>query len=179
MQDFREKRRHPRHAPDSIVPCSTGAQPPGEQSRTCRNSHDRQPVRRNALARHSRQELSLAIKRAMADETVGAVVLTGAGGHFSAGADISEMRERSVPEYRTLHEESAKVIREMLSGLNRSSRPVEGVAYGAGLSLACAADFVVSSRTARFCAAFIRVGLLPDIGHVVDPAPEGRQRKGC
>ncbi len=41
---------------------------------------------------------------------------------------------------------------------------VEGIAFGGGLSLVCAADFVVASRTARFCAAFVRVGLLPDIG---------------
>jgi enoyl-CoA hydratase/carnithine racemase len=164
VQAFRQKRGPQRQAADSIV---TATPAPGvrvdRRGRVAILTIDN-PMRRNALSRKLRQELSLAMKHAMADETVGAVILTGAGGHFSAGADISEMRERSVPEYRTLHDESAKAIREMLSGPKPVIAAVEGVAYGAGLSLACAADFVVSSRTARFCAAFIRVGLLPDIG---------------
>jgi enoyl-CoA hydratase/carnithine racemase len=41
---------------------------------------------------------------------------------------------------------------------------VEGVAFGAGLSLAVATDYVVAASNARFCAAFLRVGLIPDTG---------------
>jgi len=122
------------------------------------------PKRRNAIARKLRQELNRFVKEAMADEEIGAIVLTGAGEHFSAGADISEMREREIPEYRQLHVESATAIRLMMTGRKPVIAAVEGIAFGGGLSLACAADFVVASRTARFCAAFIKVGLLPDIG---------------
>jgi enoyl-CoA hydratase/carnithine racemase len=122
------------------------------------------PKRRNAIARKLRQELNQAVKEAMADDGVGAVILTGAGGHFSAGADVSEMRERTIPEYRELHTESTRVIREITAGRKPVIAAVEGITFGGGLSLVCAADFVVASRTARFCAAFIRVGLLPDIG---------------
>ncbi|MBD0417332.1 enoyl-CoA hydratase/isomerase family protein [Oryzicola mucosus] len=122
------------------------------------------PSRRNAIARKLRQELNGLVKEMLADESVAAIVLTGAGEHFSAGADISEMRERSIAEYRELHVESTTVVRLMMAGRKPVIAAVEGIAFGGGLSLACAADFVVASKTARFCAAFIKVGLLPDIG---------------
>lgn len=122
------------------------------------------PNRRNAIGRKIRQELYQILKELMADDAVGAIVLTGAGEHFSAGADISEMRERTIPEYRELHVEATMPIREMMGGRKPVIAAVEGIAFGGGLSLVCAADFVVASGTARFCSAFTRVGLLPDIG---------------
>ncbi|MCD2172228.1 enoyl-CoA hydratase/isomerase family protein [Rhizobium sp. C4] len=122
------------------------------------------PSRRNAIGRSLRQGLHQALKASMENEEVGAIVLTGAGEHFSAGADISEMRERVIPEYRELHVESSLPILQMTSGRKPVIAAVEGVAFGGGLSLACAADFVVAARTARFCAAFMKIGLLPDIG---------------
>lgn len=122
------------------------------------------PKRRNAINRHLRQELNRCVKEMMEDEGVVVVIITGAGDHFSAGADISEMRVRSIPEYQELHVESARAICDLMKGRKPVIAAVEGIAFGAGLSLVCAADFVVAARTARFCAAFMRVGLIPDMG---------------
>lgn len=122
------------------------------------------PARRNAIARTLRQELHRALKAALENEDIAAIILTGAGDHFCAGADISEMRERTLPESRELHIESSLPILQMTAGRKPVIAAVEGAAFGGGLSLVCAADFVVASRTARFCAAFMKIGLLPDIG---------------
>lgn len=120
--------------------------------------------RRNAISRKLRQELNHLLKTSMENDEIRAIILTGAGEHFSAGADISEMRERSIPDYRELHVESNAPIRLMMAGRKPVIAAVEGVAFGGGLSLVCAADFIVASQSARFCAAFIKMGFIPDIG---------------
>src|SRR5205085_1118669 len=61
-------------------------------------------------------------------------------------------------------QESNDVIRDLLGGPKPAVAAVEGVAFGAGLSLAVACDYLVASGSARFCAAFLRVGLVPDTG---------------
>lgn len=123
------------------------------------------PERRNALGRQMRLALRDTIHQLMvADAESRAIVLTGAGGQFSAGADISEMTKRTVLQSREILEESCLVVRDMLAGPKPVVAAVEGSAFGAGLSLAVAADHLVAASNARFCAAFMRIGLLPDTG---------------
>lgn len=123
------------------------------------------PHRRNAMGRHMRQLLRDTIHRLMIDDPDSrAIVLTGAGEHFCAGADISEMTKRTILQSREILAESCAVVRDLLAGPKPVVAAVEGVAFGAGLSLAVAADYVVAASTARFCAAFLRVGLIPDTG---------------
>jgi enoyl-CoA hydratase/carnithine racemase len=123
------------------------------------------PERRNAMGRQMRLALRDTIHQLMvADPESRAIVLTGAGGHFSAGADISEMTKRTVLQSREFLDESCQVVRDMLAGPKPVVSAVEGIAFGAGLSLAVATDYLVAASSARFCAAFLRIGLIPDTG---------------
>lgn len=123
------------------------------------------PERRNALGRQMRLALRETMHHLLvADPDSRAIVLTGAGGQFSAGADISEMTKRTVLQSREILNESCQVVRDMLGGPKPVISAVEGVAFGAGLSLAVATDYLVAASSARFCAAFLRIGLIPDTG---------------
>ena len=123
------------------------------------------PQRRNALGRQMRQQLRSTIDRLLGEEPeCRAVVITGAGEHFCAGADISEMTKRTITQSREILEESVQTIRSMSAGQKPVVAAVEGIAFGMGMSLVSAADYVVAGRTSRFCAAFLRIGLLPDTG---------------
>jgi enoyl-CoA hydratase/carnithine racemase len=123
------------------------------------------PGRRNAMGRQMRQSLRDTLHHLLsADSESRTIVLTGAGEHFCAGADISEMTQRTIVQSREILAESCVVVRDMMAGAKPVVAAVEGVAFGAGLSLAVAADYVVAASNARFCAAFLRVGLIPDTG---------------
>ncbi|NHF74626.1 enoyl-CoA hydratase/isomerase family protein [Paracoccus xiamenensis] len=122
------------------------------------------PERRNPIGHPLRQRLSAALSEAEGDDTVRAVVLTGAGGNFSAGGDIRDQRERSI----SAHRERFAVIKDMVSRMARFSKPlvaaVDGWAAGGGFALALACPTVVASDRARFVASFSRIGLIPDMG---------------
>ena len=122
------------------------------------------PARRNALAMPMRQAVIDAMERIEADPAVRAVVITGAGGVFSAGGDISGMDAAGLAEGR----ERFRVTHRMVRLLIKSAKPiiaaVEGFAVGAGLSLALCCDTVVASEAAQFAAGFGQVGLVADLG---------------
>ena len=122
------------------------------------------PARRNALAMAMRQAVVDAMERIEVDPAIRAVVLTGAGGTFSAGGDISGMDAASLSEGR----ERFRTTHRMVRLLVKSSKPVvaavEGYAVGAGLSLALCCDTVVAAADAQFAAGFGRVGLVADLG---------------
>jgi 2-(1,2-epoxy-1,2-dihydrophenyl)acetyl-CoA isomerase len=114
------------------------------------------------------------------DDGIRVVVITGAGGNFCSGADVSAMggaTPRS-PEDRDRH------LRKLLAYLYRLinlGKPVisavDGVAFGGGLSLALTADIVLATPRARFCLVFGRIGLIPDMaGAYLLPRLIGPQR---
>ena len=117
----------------------------------------------NALNRQLRGELLTAIKAAARDDATRAVLITGAGRGFCAGADLrggsDERAFRAVlrSEYNPLIEAIRALRKPVVSAVN-------GVAAGAGVSLALAADLVVAADEARFVPAFNRIGLVPDSG---------------
>jgi len=123
-----------------------------------------EPERRNPVGHARRKALVAQLSEAEADDAVRAVILTGAGGHFSAGGDIRDQGERSVPQHR----ERFAVIKDMITRMVRFSKPlvagVEGWAAGGGLALALACPTVVASREARFVASFTKIGVIPDMG---------------
>jgi enoyl-CoA hydratase/carnithine racemase len=100
----------------------------------------------------------------MADAEVRAIVVTGAAGHFCAGGDISEMKERTLLENRERWNLVTALIRLIALGPKPVVAAVEGSAMGAGLSLAALSDYLVTARDAKFGAAFVKMGLLPDMG---------------
>lgn len=121
------------------------------------------PARRNAYSAEMKDLLMQHFTELMADKSCGAIVLTGAGGNFCAGGDVKQMRDRSVVEMRQFMALSQNLIRLIVTGPKPVIAAVEGLAFGAGLALACASDHVVAARNARFCAVFMRIALLPDV----------------
>ncbi|MFN2615002.1 MAG: enoyl-CoA hydratase-related protein [Actinomycetota bacterium] len=127
------------------------------------------PDQLNAL----NDELSLGVaeglERAASDAGVRCVVLQGAGRAFSSGADLSQLE----PAYRAgekvdlaiwLRERYHKVILPIVSMEKPVIAAVNGVAAGAGCSIALACDFRIASDKAKFFQAFIKVGLVADSG---------------
>lgn len=123
------------------------------------------PESLNALTIAMKGELLAAFRAVARDREVRAVVLTGAGRAFCAGQDL---KERLEPDASPLSVE----VRERYDPIIRSMRAMDqpivgvinGVAAGAGLSLALACDLRVAADTATFTLAFGRIGLVPDSG---------------
>jgi len=122
------------------------------------------PARRNAYCLQMRTQLRERLEAAMADTEVRALVLTGAGGHFCSGGDVSEMEQRTLLQNRERWNLVTALIRLMALGPKPIVAAVEGSAMGAGLSIASLSDYVVAARDAKFGAAFVKVGLMPDMG---------------
>ena len=122
------------------------------------------PARRNALAMPMRQGLIDAMERIEGDPAVRAVVLTGAGGTFSAGGDISGMNATDFAAGRERFRVTHRLVRLLVKGSKPIVAAVEGYAVGAGLSLALCCDTVVAAADATFAAGFGRVGLVADFG---------------
>ena len=121
------------------------------------------PESLNALNAAMRRELLAAIKQIRRDDAVRAVVLTGEGRGFCSGADLrggaSERAFRRVltTEYNPLIAAIRELPKPVIAAVN-------GVAAGAGVSLALACDLIWAADEARFIQAFIRIGLVPDSG---------------
>jgi 2-(1,2-epoxy-1,2-dihydrophenyl)acetyl-CoA isomerase len=123
------------------------------------------PEQLNAFTREQHRALGAALKRAEADE-VRAVILTGAGRGFSVGQDLEEVRAESgevgggnETRLREGYHPNVLAIRALRKPVIAA---VNGVAAGAGLSLAAACDIRIASTKARFVPAFIDLGLIPD-----------------
>ena len=125
------------------------------------------PSALNALDERLRRELVAAIGRLERDRSVRVVVLTGAGRAFCAGQDLREVApgEEGGPSFTQVLRETYHPI---VLGLRRLDRPViaavNGVAAGAGASIAFACDLRIAADSASFVLAFGRVGLVPDSG---------------
>ncbi len=126
------------------------------------------PERRNALNVALLIALREAIGAAAADDDVRALVVTGAGKGFCAGADIaewSEAVERGDDETGAAWERNAHALMQELHDLATPTVAVlNGAAVGAGLDLACCCDFRIASSEAFFVCSYTRVGYPPDAG---------------
>jgi len=126
-----------------------------------------EPQRMNPLGDQMRHALIAIMENEMASPDVHAIVLTGAGGQFSAGADVRQMRTDQGPDparSRRRLEPLHRIVRLVAGGPKPVVVAVEGVAFGAGLSIAAASDFLVCGASARFGAAFGKIGLTADCG---------------
>jgi 2-(1,2-epoxy-1,2-dihydrophenyl)acetyl-CoA isomerase len=123
-----------------------------------------EPAKRNALTLELRAALLAALDDLIADGGCRAIVLTGSGGAFCSGGDLSTMRSGDPMGARRRLAVIHDILRRIAAGPKPVIAAVEGAAFGAGLALASAADVVVADRNARFCASFARVGLMPDAG---------------
>jgi 2-(1,2-epoxy-1,2-dihydrophenyl)acetyl-CoA isomerase len=123
------------------------------------------PAALNALTVAMKQELLAALQQAERDDAVRAVIVTGAGRAFCAGQDLHERLE---PDAAPLGEELRERYNPIARTMRGMAKPIlgaiNGVAAGAGASLAFACDIRVAAEGATFALAFGRVGLVPDTG---------------
>ena len=123
------------------------------------------PEALNALTVPVKVALREALESIAVDRDVRAVILTGAGRAFCAGQDLAE---RDEPDAAPLEVEVRERYNPIIRALRSMGQPViaavNGVAAGAGASLAFACDLRIASEEARFVLAFGRIGLVPDSG---------------
>lgn len=129
------------------------------------------PDRRNALTPDMAQELIDLCDRLDADPAVGAAVITGADGHFCAGAHRKVLATAGEdPADPESYADNGKVY-GAFQRFGRLAVPtiaaVRGAAVGAGVNLMMATDLRVVGRSARIIAGFLRIGIHPGGGHFV------------
>jgi len=121
----------------------------------------------NAFSKDSYKMTSEYIKQCCDNQNVGAVVITGAGKHFSAGGDIKRFK-MLVETKEYLREENILMAGCMAAAIHRCPKPtiamINGSAAGAGCSVALACDFRIVTEASRFIMAFIKLGLSGDTG---------------
>jgi len=128
------------------------------------------PQALNALSRDMGAAMLEALTKFELDSSVGAIVLTGAGRAFCAGGDVRAMAGRADQEPESLEQKIRALRRRMEVSrlLHEINKPtiamLNGVAAGAGLSMALACDLRYAARSARMTTAFAKVGYSGDFG---------------
>lgn len=129
------------------------------------------PQSLNSFTRAMHRELWAALDRIEADRSIRALVLTGAGRGFCAGADLAEFDFADGPN-RVERADPGPIIEQAFNPTVRrlvglrvpTIAAVNGVAAGAGASLAMTCDLAVAASSASFIQAFSKIGLIPDAG---------------
>ena len=129
------------------------------------------PQALNSFTRQMHHDLWAALDQAEADPEIRAVVLTGAGRGFCAGADLSEFDFTPGPDM-VKRADPGPIIDQAFNPSTRRIQSlrmpiiaaVNGVAAGAGASIAMACDIAIASPNASFIQAFSKIGLIPDAG---------------
>lgn len=125
------------------------------------------PARRNAFTQDMRRDLTAKFNELQSDQSVRAIILTGAEGHFCTGGDVTKMggaTQIGMLEQREWYRETSTMLRSIADGVKPTIAAVEGDCVGAGFSMALLCDFMVVAKNARMGAAFAKLGLLPDTG---------------
>lgn len=126
------------------------------------------PEARNALGMGITIELRRALRDAAADTTLRALILTGRGGAFSAGADVKEWARHAEgdnpwPDMNWV-EEALKLVQQVNDMPKPTIAMIDGAAVGGGLDMALACDFRYASEKAKFICSYTNVGFNPDCG---------------
>jgi 2-(1,2-epoxy-1,2-dihydrophenyl)acetyl-CoA isomerase len=139
------------------------------------------PETLNAWTRQFGEELLSVVQNEAAEDSIRAVLVTGAGRGFSSGADLRagfDPADDGMPDiYKELHE----IYHPVIAGVRRLPKPVvaavNGPAVGIGCSLALACDLIMAAESAYFGLAFVNIGLMPDGGSTAFVPPAvGRAR---
>jgi 2-(1,2-epoxy-1,2-dihydrophenyl)acetyl-CoA isomerase len=149
------------------------------------------PEALNAWNEQFGRDLLDAVATVSADDSIRAVLITGAGRGFSSGADLKEQRNARASDSATrempdsgvpdLSSRLKEVYHPIITGLREMPKPaiaaVNGPAVGIGCSLALACDLVLAAESAYLLLAFVNIGLVPDGGSsVFVPARAGAGR---
>jgi 2-(1,2-epoxy-1,2-dihydrophenyl)acetyl-CoA isomerase len=127
------------------------------------------------------RELKQAIEQDVADPSVRALLITGAGRGFSSGADLKAGFDAAADGMPDIAKELNTLYHPIIEGLRTLEKPVvaavNGPAVGIGASLAFACDLVLAAESAYFGLAFVNIGLMPDGGSTVFvPTAVGKAR---
>ena len=134
------------------------------------------PQTLNAWTAQFGAELKQAVEGEAAQDSVRAVLVTGAGRGFSSGADLKAGFDPAEDGMPNIKKELNDVYHPAIAGIRRLPKPVvaavNGPAVGIGCSLALACDLVLAAESAFFGLAFVNIGLMPDGGStaLVPPA---------
>jgi 2-(1,2-epoxy-1,2-dihydrophenyl)acetyl-CoA isomerase len=139
------------------------------------------PETLNAWTAEFGRELKQVVEGEAADDSVRAMLVTGAGRGFSSGADLKagfEPADDGMPDIKTNLRERYHAA---IAGIRRLPKPVvaavNGPAVGIGCSLALACDMILAAESAFFGLAFVNIGLMPDGGSTAFVPPAvGRAR---
>lgn len=126
------------------------------------------PEKLNAVNEALGTALQQALDRCASEDTIRAVMLTGAGRAFCAGQDLGDRDPSTMTEAPDLGATLEHIYNPIVRRIRTLEKPVvcavNGAAAGAGANLALACDIVLAARSASFLQAFARIGLLPDSG---------------
>jgi 2-(1,2-epoxy-1,2-dihydrophenyl)acetyl-CoA isomerase len=142
------------------------------------------PMQLNALSQALVEELIAVFDAVAEDDAVGAVVMTGEGRGFCSGADLAAAASRSAGVDRSeldigiaLEQQYNPLVKKIHALPKPVIAAVNGMAAGAGCSLALMADLTIAARSAKFLQAFVNIGLMPDAGGTwILPRLAGPQR---
>ncbi|MCW9035789.1 MAG: enoyl-CoA hydratase-related protein [Alphaproteobacteria bacterium] len=128
-----------------------------------------EPDSLNALSSGILNDLADAINVIDNDDEIRAIILTGSGRSFSAGANLVEMQSgtadlHDIDIIKGLDENYNPLIRKMRKMEKPIICAVNGIAAGAGMSFALVGDIILAARSASFTQVFTRIGLMPDAG---------------
>jgi len=133
----------------------------------CRITLNR-PQALNAWTPQLGRELLAALREASGDPTVRAVLISGAGRAFSAGADLNVPREVTDDGLPDLSTRLREIYNPIITTIAEAPKPVvaavQGAAAGIGASLALSCDLIVAAESSYFLLAFVKIGLVPDAG---------------
>ena len=122
----------------------------------------------NAWNEQFGRDLLDAVTTVAGDDSLRALLITGAGRGFSSGADLKEQRSGTDGGVPDLSARLKEIYHPIISALREMPKPViaavNGPAVGIGCSLALAADLIVAAESAYFLLAFVNIGLVPDGG---------------
>ena len=129
------------------------------------------PLALNSFTRQMHHDLWAALAQAEANQAIRALVITGAGRAFCAGADLAEFDFEPGPDLvaradpgPVIDQAFNPTVRRLLSLRMPTLAAVNGVAAGAGASLALTCDIAIAAPGASFIQAFSKIGLVPDAG---------------
>jgi len=128
------------------------------------------PQRLNAMNNALIEAMNRELARAKDDPAIRAVLLTGAGRGFCAGADLAGggTVDSNAKEPPDLGANMDRIFNPMIRAMRALPKPIvgaiNGVAAGGGANFALACDIVLAARSARFDQAFVRISLIPDLG---------------
>lgn len=137
------------------------------------------PEKLNAITAALKADFAAMLDEVEGNPAVRVLIITGSGRAFSAGGDVKSMGSSGQPPH--VFRDRLQSMHAWLKRLHNLDCPViaevNGLAYGGGLALAMAADFALCSSTAKFCAVFGRIGLVPDMALLYTlPRAIGTQR---